>query len=308
MPRTSSWIWTLLALSCACSSDADRLQGREPDGGTSLVEPKESETTHDVDGEERGPKDPAGGNSGSEGSIGPCAETELVHDSLDDVDDMLHFSANDVLALAAQLEVALRWERLDAGPSLPEGHAMLHIRVESLGEGPSVFHCGDPNYPAEHSAPPRMEIPVALILRTDDGVLDERFETTLVATHSMQAAIDLTVDAQQLSGSLGAEVVSFYTGGTRSLMLELRFSAAGPTGWIGGPFSPNASDPCAYTAYATWPADAQCWPTQQVSLDDDDALADVVARVSRSYELQRSDGTKGTASLEVTLAASPACR
>jgi hypothetical protein len=274
-------------------------------GGVALPpdEPDEMQTE-----DETAPDDLAGGNSGGEGSRLECEGTPTTL-ALDEAGEMLGFSAEHILALADTREVSMRWRALDSGPEIMPREDTLRLIVEPLSDTATAFHCDDPEYPDEHRPPPRLEVPVALILQTEDRMLDERFETVLVATTAERASIPtITVEPEELAGSLGEAVGEFYSAGLRSLMFDLYFGPEGPAGWIGGPFSPHAANPCAYTEYASWPADAECWPSAEAQPTDRDTLEPYLARASSAFELTWDGGETTDATLSVELVEGTMCR
>jgi hypothetical protein len=256
---------------------------------------------HDAPGEQ------LGGNSGTEGTPLPCVERELALTSHSAPFEPLGVSTQGLLDLTARRrELPMRWDARDSGPAIKTGVDTLTLELEPRGMA-TGYQCDDPTYPDKHRPAPRIELPVLLSLRTSDGVLDERLEATLVASEATRASINLTVPIDQLKSSAGRAIAQFYSGGTRDLMLELRFDEHGARGWIGGPFSPHRARPCAYTPYATWPADALCWPEERAQPVDHARLQRDLGRANRSFELQWSDGTRSDGSLHVALADGPAC-
>lgn len=250
-----------------------------------------------------------GGNSGAEGSRLPCPPTEVPLESLDAVHDALGFSAADVLMLTRTREVSLRWDVRDSGPELmPQGDT-LSILVEPSSDTATAVVCDDPHYRYPDRPEPYLEVPVTISLQTEDGLLDERIETTLVAAEPTHAAVHtIAIEPEDFVGSVGQAVGDFYVDGQRNLMFDLTFTEDGPVGWMFGPFSPHASKPCRETIYATWPADAVCWPGQQEEATDEAELRTHLQHANQTLKLVWEDGAFGDATLDVELADGPTCR
>jgi hypothetical protein len=255
-----------------------------------------------------GPASP-GGNSGTEGSLLPCPPTDVPLESLDAVHDALGFSAADVLVLTRTREVSLRWDVRDSGPELVPQSDTLSILVEPSSDTATAVVCDDPNYADADRPEPYLEVPITISLKTDDGLIDERIETTLVAAEPTHAAVHtIAIEPEDFVGSVGQAVGVFYVDGQRNLMFDLTFTEDGPVGWMFGPFSPHASTPCRETIYATWPADAVCWPGQQEEATDEAELRTHLQRANQTLELVWEDGAVIDATLDVELAEGPTCR
>jgi hypothetical protein len=294
-----------LVLLIACSEAGTGPTRNDAGGGGNAAEPE-----HPSDVEQ--PQVHPGGNSGSEGSLLPCEETDSELATLDTVSPAVGVSGSDLLALAnREPEVSLRWPTRDSGPAFDASAPVLMIHVAAMGAATEV-RCDDPNFPDQYRPKPRVKLPVVVTLRTAGGALDERFETVLSAESRDRADIEiLTVEPEAVSGSIGAAVASFYTSRIRSLVFELSFRPSGTFGWVAGPFSPHASSPCAYTAYAYWPADSACWPERGGEpVDDIDAMKPHLARVNRAFELVWSDAPneRTQATLDVQLADGTTCQ
>lgn len=287
---------TAMVLLVGCTSSAGP--------GRPLDEPDEMQTD-----DETTPEDLAGGNSGAEGVPVRCAETQTPL-ALDAADVTLGFSADDLLALTRTRDVSMRWDVRDSGPKIMPSADTLSVVVEPSSDMAAAFVCDDPEYPDEHRPPPRLEVPIALTLQTEDRMLDERFETVLVATEATRATIEtIAVEPEDFMGSLGHAVAAFYDDGQRNLLFEqLTFTADGLAGWILGPFSPHASDPCRETVYATWPADAMCWPGEHEEQTDEEEMQTHLERANQTLELIWDGGETTEATLEVDLADGPTCR
>lgn len=252
-----------------------------------------------------------GGSSGSEGSIAGCQSTSKTLESDDARSDVVGVSRSSLLALANRKpEISLRWWALDAGPKLENNAASAMLKVEATGPAVEVS-CQDPNYPEKYRQKPRVELPVVITLRSADGALDARIETTLRAETADSAATEaIDLEPEAVGGTIGGAVTEFYSSAHREMLFEIQFGPNGSNGWVGGPFSPHKASPCAYTAYATWPADAECWPLRAGRPSDDTAaLEPTLARINRSLQLQWSDrqGERTEARFEVKLADGVTC-
>jgi hypothetical protein len=137
----------------------------------------------------------------------------------------------------------------------------------------------------------------------------EQLETTLIATNATHATIeDLTVEPEDLRGSLGRAVAEFYSSGDRSLTLQLTFTDKGIAGAIDGPFSPSTTNPCAHAAtYAIWPTDAECWPELDPEPISDQAMQKYLDSVNRSFALSWDEGDTTVATLSVVLGEGRTC-
>ena len=287
---TRSWIIVSLTLLVACSSSRE-----EPStsGGT----------------DPRGP-DLAGGNSGAEGSYGPCEEHMQPLGSLRARSENVGVSGDDLLALAnRQTRIPLTWPARDSGPAFDTSDDTLQFEVSASATEASEWRCDDPNYPEAHRPKPHVELPVIVTLRTEHGVLDERFETVLRAQSPERAQIPtITLEPEAVGGSLGRAVADYYTDGVRSVMFELSFEPRGVQGWVGGPFSVHHTRPCAYTEYAYWPADAECWPQRSGEpIDDDAAMQAHLARINRTFEITWRNGDTSELRFESSLTDGVTC-
>ncbi len=256
--------------------------------------------------------DLAGGNSGAEGAIAPCEQAREDLGSLDEVSEVLEFSANDLLdAIGRTHTVLMRWERQDSQPRLEPGDDELTLALEPSSESAAAYHCDDPDYPEELLAdqPPHMEVPVTLALQTAGGQLDEQFETLLVAKDLGLATVAVEVEPEEVNGSLGALVTDFYTGTRRQIRVEVTFTRDGPVGVIMGPHSPHASDPCLFNLYARWPHDVQCWEQEWVAAPEAAPTMSAYAQeLSRTYALEWADGVSTSATVEITPREASICR
>jgi len=250
-----------------------------------------------------------GGNSGSEGSRLPCEPTATAL-ALESVSDLVGASGADLIALAnKQAEIALRWPARDSGPTFDTSARVLGLKVEP-GRGPVLqLVCEDPSYQGTDRPKPRLELPVVITLRTADGALDARLETVLSAESSERAQIaPVRLDPEAVGGTAGSAVAEFYADGSPTLLFEAGFTVNGAYGWVAGPFSPHVARPCAYTAYAYWPADSTCWPELEGVPSDDDALMQPqLARVNTSFDLEWQDGRSTKARFEVELSEGTTC-
>jgi hypothetical protein len=279
---------TLAGLAACSSSDGDPgASGRKGGSGREFV----------------------GGNSGSEGSRLPCDPTATAL-PLEAVSDLVGASGADLIALAnQQAEIALRWPARDSGPMFDTSARVLGLKVEP-GSGPVLqLVCEDSSYRGTDRPKPRLELPVFITLRTADGALDARIEAVLSAESRERAQIaSVQLNPEAVGGTVGSAVAEFYAGGSPTLLFEASFTANGAYGWVAGPFSPHVARPCAYTAYAYWPADSKCWPELEGAPSDDDALMQPhLARVNTSFDLEWQDGRSTKARLEVELSEGTTC-
>jgi hypothetical protein len=259
--------------------------------------------------EGRGP-DLAGGTSGSEGSVLPCQQTATTQATLDTVADMVGLSGADLLALAnREPQIALRWPARDSGPMFDTSATRMWLNVTARGDA-IEYHCDDPQYSAKYRPKPHLELPVVLTLHTDNGVLDARFETVLSAEARDTAKIETLERAPEaVGGTLGQAVAQFYRAGSRNLLFELNFGPSGAYGWIGGPFSPHANAPCAYTEYAIWPpVDSTCNAAYGgMPLEDSGAMRPHLQRINQAFDLTWQDGALTRVTLAAKLAEGQTC-
>lgn len=252
-------------------------------------------------------KDLAGGSSGTEGSVAPCEEVQTPLASLDTRSEHVGASAADLLALAnREPEVPLDWPALDSGPKFEHSSSVIEIEVTATDEPAIEVRCDDPNVPKKRRPKPRIELPVVLTLKTDDGVLDARIDAVLAGESHDRARImePGRLKPEALGGRLGRAIAAYYTDGYRDVLLALQFGPSGTTGWIGGPFSPSRTNPCAFTAYASWPANAECPFEYEPSKK---SMTPYLERLNREFDLTWNSGEATKVTLDVALADGATC-
>ena len=294
----------------ACSAQSEPLRQVEPRPAPGPDAVSETPPTEQARTDEPPVREDPGGSSGTEGTIAPCETVAKQLATLETRGVAVGFSGAELLALAnQQSEVSIHWPARDSGPSLGASSTKLRVHVAARGETATEHVCSDPAFPEKYRPKPRLELPVEVMLQTDDGVLDASIPTVLSAESLEEAKLEtLTLAPEAVGGTLGDAVAGFYNDNPEDLLIEVFFGLGGTYGWVGGPFSQNIKRACAYTAYAYWPADAACWPERSgAPIDDLDVMEPHLARVNQSFDSVWSDRTRTQLTFEATLAGDATC-
>lgn len=239
------------------------------------------------------------GGLGVGGEGGGCVESGSTPVQLDEQTE-LGFSAQQVLAFVEGThDETLTWHPQALASYGPEsGEHALTLTVTRkdtsarLTRYKSAWAAGGAEIAlAGDGCSPALELDVHVELRSDEGALDETFDTTLRARSSQKVALFERLDHEDLGGSF--EVTEFHQPRYRIAQLDLSatFTAFGTSGALNVVFEQPSEDGSAIGAaagqgpLASWgPASCGPWSGDAVPLDvpvadfsADDALASIDA-------------------------------
>lgn len=261
-----------------------------------------------------------GGQTGDEfttnESSGPdCDET---YRPIDDPDAMteLGFSAAEILALANQaFQSDLRWNGIERVQYLPgPGETTLTLRFTagdvSFVERNELSRDGTHTDEVRDPCDDELAIGVELQVTTEDGALDETFETELRAATKSWATVDLPLDLDALEGSFEviavAESERAEPGAAQIVQPTLRVAVSpfGSRGAFDAVLEERTSDAISGrgVGFAEWPSDSSCSDGLPAGLGESPsgpsalALLDSLA-AAPALAWQWQDGTETTLAL-----------